>query len=126
MIRLNCFFQADGADEYKDALRAAVSLTEKSRKHQGCVAYDVFQSATRSDVFMICETWIDQPALDAHSATAEFVKFVGEMQKCDADVISPNVFPNHNMTVLQKLYSIFFVGTFPMKSDKYAFKIRKK
>lgn len=52
-------------------------------------------------------------------------KLFGEMQKCDADVISPNVFPNHNMTVLQKLYSIFFVGTFPMKSDKYAFKIRK-
>lgn len=52
-------------------------------------------------------------------------KLFGEMQKCDADVISPNVFPNHNMTVLQKLYSIFFVGTFPMKSNKYAFKIRK-
>lgn len=52
-------------------------------------------------------------------------KLFGEMQKCDADVISPNVFPNHNMTVLQKLHSIFFVGTFPMKSDKYAFKIRK-
>ena len=82
MIRLNCFFQADGADEYKDALRAAVSLTEKSRKHEGCVAYDVFQSATRSDVFMICETWTDQPALDAHSATSEFAKLVGEMEKC--------------------------------------------
>ena len=52
-------------------------------------------------------------------------KLFGEMQKFDADVISPNVFPNHNMTVLQKLYSIFFVGTFPMKSNKYAFKIRK-
>ena len=82
MIRLNCFFQADGADEYKDALRAAVSLTEKSRKHEGCVAYDVFQSATRSDVFMICETWSDQPALYAHSAPSEFSKLVGEIEKC--------------------------------------------
>ena len=82
MIRLNCFFQADGADEYKDALRAAVSLTEKSRKHAGCVAYDVFQSATRSDVFIICETWTDQQSLDLHSATPEFAKYVAEMEKC--------------------------------------------
>ena len=84
MIRLNCFFQANAESEtaYKDALRAAVALTEKSRKHAGCVAYDVFQSATRSDVFMICETWKDQEALDAHSATPEFAKYVAEIQAC--------------------------------------------
>ena len=41
MIRLNCFFQANPESEtaYKDALRAAVALTEKSRKHAGCIAY---------------------------------------------------------------------------------------
>ena len=82
MIRLNCFFQAADAAKYKDALRAAVALTEKSRNHAGCIAYDVFQSATRSDVFMICETWQDQASLDLHSATPEFKKHVGEMQAC--------------------------------------------
>ena len=35
MIRLNCFFQAADAAKYKDALRAAVALTEKSRHHAG-------------------------------------------------------------------------------------------
>lgn len=82
MIRLNCFFLASGAEEYKDALRAAVALTEKSRKHPGCIAYDTFQSATRSDVFMICETWADQESLDAHSATPEFKKYVAAMEAC--------------------------------------------
>ena len=43
MIRLNCFFQATDGDQYKDALRAAVALTEKSLNHAGCIAYDVFQ-----------------------------------------------------------------------------------
>jgi len=80
MIRINCFFQANDG-QYKDALRAAVALTEKSRKHAGCKAYDVFQSATRSDVFMICGTWEDQASLDAHSATPEFKKYVGQMQE---------------------------------------------
>lgn len=82
MIRLNCFFQAGDADQYKEALRAAIALTEQSRKHAGCVAYDVFQSATRSDVFMICETWADQASLYAHSATPEFAKYVTRMQQC--------------------------------------------
>ena len=61
MIRLNCFFQATDGDQYKDALRAAVALTEK-------------------DVFMICETWKDQASLDLHSATPEFKKYVAEIE----------------------------------------------
>jgi len=82
MIRVNCFFQATDGDTYRDALRAAVALTELSRKHAGCIAYDVFQSATRSDVFMFCETWKDDASLKAHAETPEFAKYVGGMQAC--------------------------------------------
>ena len=79
MIRLNCFFQASEPELYKDALRAAALLAEKSRKHAGCIAYDVFVSTTRSDVFMICETWKDQASLDEHSVTPEFKRYGKEM-----------------------------------------------
>ncbi len=76
MIRINCFFQAgEGERDYKDALLAAILLAEKSIKHAGCVAYDVFQSASRSDVFMICETWQDRDSLDKHSTTPEFKQY---------------------------------------------------
>lgn len=79
MIRLNCFFQATEQELYKDALRAAALLADKSHKHAGCIAYDVFVSTTRADVFMICETWKDQASLDAHSATPEFKRYSKEM-----------------------------------------------
>lgn len=81
MIRLNCFFQAHRG-KYNEALEAAILLTAKSQNHAGCVAYDVFESATRKDVFMICETWADQASLDAHSATPEFAECVGKIQEC--------------------------------------------
>lgn len=81
MIRLNCFFQAKKG-KYNEALEAAMLLTAKSLKHQGCVAYDVFESATRKDIFMICETWQDQESLDMHSATPEFAECVGIIQQC--------------------------------------------
>lgn len=81
MIRLNCFFQANEG-RYDEALKAAIALTACSQKHEGNVAYDVFESATRPDVFMICETWQDQQSLDLHSATPEFGEYVGVMQEC--------------------------------------------
>lgn len=82
MIRLNCFFQATDAAKFTEALEAAKALTVKSLTHKGNVAYDVFTSATRADVFMICETWQDQEVLDLHSATPEFAKYVEIMNKC--------------------------------------------
>ena len=83
MIRLNCFFQAgDGVHDYKDALRAAVSLAEKSRKHLGCIAYDVFVSTTRSDVFMVCDTWKDQDSLDQHMTTPDYKRYYKIMSEC--------------------------------------------
>jgi len=82
MIRLNCFFKANSADTFAPALEAAKALTAKSLNHEGCIAYDVFASATRPDVYMICETWKDQESLDKHSATPEFAEHVGTIQSC--------------------------------------------
>lgn len=78
MIRLNCFVSVS-AENKAAALEAAKALTACSLKQDGCVAYDTFVSATREEVFMICETWRDKEALAAHSASAEFKKYVGEI-----------------------------------------------
>lgn len=75
MIRLNCFFQAREG-RLNDALSAAKALTAASLKQDGCIAYDVFESATRPGILLICETWRDEPALAAHSSSDPFVKYV--------------------------------------------------
>lgn len=79
MLRLNCFIKVS-AEHRSEVLAAARRLTEASLKQEGCVAYDVFESATRPEVLMICETWRDQRALDAHSASEVFVAEVGIMR----------------------------------------------
>lgn len=79
MIRLNVFIQP--APGNKEAvLEKAKALTACSLNDHGCVAYDVFVSATCPDVLMICETWTDAEALAAHSASDHFKKYVGEME----------------------------------------------
>ena len=75
-LRINCFFKV--APENRDSvLAAAKRLTEASLKQDGCIAYDIFESATDPGSLMICETWRDQTALDAHSASEVFKTEVG-------------------------------------------------
>lgn len=78
MLRLNCFIRV-GAENREEVLEAAKRLTAASLKQDGCVAYDVFESATRRDVMMICETWADQESLKAHSESEVFAKEAGLM-----------------------------------------------
>ncbi len=79
MLRLNCFISVS-MENRAEVLAAAKRLTEASLKQDGCIAYDIFESATRPEVMMICETWRDGAALDAHSASDVFVKEVGLME----------------------------------------------
>ncbi len=51
MLRLNCFIKVS-AENKAEVLAAAKRLTEASLKQEGCVAYDVFESATRPDVLI--------------------------------------------------------------------------
>ena len=79
MVRINCFFQANEG-QYDAALQAALALTAASKKQEGCVSYDVFESGTRSDVFMFCETWTNAETLEAHAASEEFKTYVAQLQ----------------------------------------------
>ena len=79
MLRLNCFFQANEG-KYDEALQAAIALTAASLKDEGNIAYDTFESATRPDVFMICETWQDQASLDLHAHAEHFTRLVPQIK----------------------------------------------
>lgn len=75
MIRLNVFIQVS-AENRAAVLESAKELVAYSLKDNGCIAYDVFESATRSDVLMICETWKDAESLSVHEKADHFVALV--------------------------------------------------
>lgn len=79
MIRVNVFIKVEERN-YPSVLEAAKELTAKSLKDAGCIAYDIFASATRKDVLMICETWSDEKSLEAHMKTPHFVELVAKME----------------------------------------------
>ena len=80
MLRLNWFFSAKEG-KYEEALDAALALTACSRKDEGNVAYDTFESATNPNVFMICETWENEEVLKKHMAADHFKLYVGQLEQ---------------------------------------------
>lgn len=80
MIRLNVFIQVSAANR-ATVLEAAKELVACSLKDNGCIAYDIFESATRNDVFMICETWKDAESLSAHEKANHFITLVPKIQE---------------------------------------------
>lgn len=73
MIRLNVFVRVNESNREK-AIEAAKALTACSVQEEGCIAYDTFESSTRPDVFMICETWLNEEVLATHGKTEHFLQ----------------------------------------------------
>lgn len=80
MIRLNVFIRTTEPNR-SELIRTAKELVAGSLKDAGCIAYDLFESATRPEVLMICETWNDAASLTAHEQTAHFTSLVPRMQQ---------------------------------------------
>jgi quinol monooxygenase YgiN len=56
--------------ESSAAVREALTtLAEATRGEEGCVAYDLFESASAPGTFVTVERWRDAASLDAHMAT---------------------------------------------------------
>lgn len=83
MIRLNVFIQVDEVNRAA-LLETAKVLVASSLKDAGCIAYDIFESSTRSNVLMICETWTDAESLSLHEKTSHFVSLVPKIQELGA------------------------------------------
>lgn len=75
MIRLNVFIRTTDSNR-EELISTVKELAAASLKDEGCVAYDLFESATRRDVLMICETWSDAKALAAHEQASHFTTLV--------------------------------------------------
>lgn len=75
MIRLNVFLTTNDR-HCMEVKMIADQLIEASLKDAGCLGYDFFQSITRPNVMLICETWADRASLEAHQQTQHFKRLV--------------------------------------------------
>lgn len=81
MIRLNAFVEIVDIENKAKVLELAKELVEQSLKEEGCIAYDIFESATRTNVLLFCETWKDSASLEVHGKTEHFVSIFPQIEK---------------------------------------------
>lgn len=85
MIRLNAFFTLKEGVSAKEVLTITRDLVAQSRQDEGNKGYDLYQSTTDPRVFMFCESWESQEALDKHSAAPHFTTAVPVLGALTAD-----------------------------------------
>lgn len=67
--------------EHADELRSVIAtLAEETRKEEGCLAYDAYESQAAPGVFVTVETWREQADLDAHMQTAHIATALGALE----------------------------------------------
>lgn len=71
------FLLKDGM--YDKALEVVTPLVEETRKEAGCVQYDFAKSNAEKNVVVMLEAWESQNALDVHSQTEHFTKYVPQL-----------------------------------------------
>lgn len=71
------------------------SLVNKTRKEEGNISYDLFQSLQNPLEYTILETWNSQEAIDFHNSTPHFNSF--------KDAIT-NKIDNLSISVMEKIY----------------------
>jgi quinol monooxygenase YgiN len=54
-------------------------LSQASQKDAGCLAYDLFESHTEPNVFMMIEKWSDAQALDNHNKNQTLLAFAAKV-----------------------------------------------
>lgn len=79
MIRLNVFIEV-AAEHRATLVEVARKLVAASQKDAGCVSYDLYESATRPGILMICETWQDAASLAAHEHAPHFTTLVPRIE----------------------------------------------
>ena len=80
MIRVNAFITTSEANR-AEVVRIAKEMVAATHTEKDNIAYDLFESTTRRDVLMFCETWPDMETLAAHSQTPHYTTLMPQLRK---------------------------------------------
>lgn len=80
MIRLNVSMIIEEESKRAPLLETAKELVAYSLRDKGCVDYDIYQSATNDDRYMIIETWENHHDLEKHKNSEHFKRLVPKLE----------------------------------------------
>ena len=74
MILVNATFDIQ-ASQRENFLRDIQALIDSSKQEAGCVGYDLYESTSVENRFVMIENWEDQAALEQHNQNPVLIDF---------------------------------------------------
>ena len=107
-------YLAEGYDYPVKVDDEIIVYSKKGMAHQRALRYEEIDT----ELVLLCDD-------DVYFAENSVEKLLKALVEHNADCISANVFPNHNMRLRMKVLKAVFYGEFPSFGQRFAFRIRK-
>ncbi|APW65384.1 MULTISPECIES: putative quinol monooxygenase [Arcobacteraceae] len=73
----------DCINELKALLKTTI---EGSKKEEGCLMYEVFQTKNNPVEFIVIDSWENEEALNAHYESEHYLHFINNFQQYNAHI----------------------------------------
>ncbi len=73
----------DCIEEFKSLLKSTI---EDTKKEEGCLMYDVFQTKNNLVEFIVIDSWEDEELLNKHYESEHYLHFINNFKQYNAHV----------------------------------------
>uniref|UniRef100_UPI004048C228 putative quinol monooxygenase n=1 Tax=Aliarcobacter sp. TaxID=2321116 RepID=UPI004048C228 len=73
----------DCIEELKELLKSTI---EETKKEEGCLMYEVFQTKSNLVEFIVIDSWESEEALNKHYETAHYSNFINNFKQYNAHI----------------------------------------
>lgn len=73
----------DCIEELKELLKSTI---EETKKEEGCLMYEVFQTKSNPVEFIVIDSWESEEALNKHYETAHYSNFINNFKQYNAHI----------------------------------------
>lgn len=74
MILINAIFDVKET-EFENFLSDINKLIDSSKQEAGCLGYELYQSSSSENRFVMIENWADQAAVEQHNQNPDLIAF---------------------------------------------------
>ena len=73
----------DCIEELKELLKSTI---EETKKEEGCLMYEVFQTKSNPVEFIVIDSWDSEEALNKHYETPHYSNFINKFKQYNAHI----------------------------------------
>jgi len=75
-------------DKINELKALLATMVKASQEERGCILYEIYQTKSKPNTFVVIETWEDNAALDRHKLSAHYAHYKANFEPYCAEKYS--------------------------------------